>query len=193
LSRSKTYLGEQDAKHNVEVLQKYKYFFGSLERGICYATVLSVTQLFEDGQNKQLQTLSYLVDEAKKYKIDREEEYRKLKEKHRETLDELKSARVSYFAHRAKNFAQPNIPSSNKLYELIDDVAQLLNSIGKDLQEGGVQYWWKSEESGWKKEIQMDFQHVLNNLHRGEAARMADIKIRYERKLYNDGKHDMGE
>jgi hypothetical protein len=79
------------------------------------------------------------------------------------------------------------------MYELINDVAQLLNSMGKDLQEGGVSYWWKPEESGWKKEIQRDFQHVLDNLHRGEAARLAEIPIMYGRKLYNEGKHDIRE
>lgn len=193
LSKSRTYVGEKDANHNLEIMKKYNYFFQSLEHGICYATVLSITQLFENGENKRKRTLSYLLDEARKYKIDREKEYRALKEKHKKPLRLLKDARDTYFAHRSKNFVLPTIPSSDKMYELINDIAQLLNSMGKDLKEGGVSYQWKPEESGWKKEIQADFQHVLDNLHRGEAARLADIPIRYGRKLYNDGKHDINE
>lgn len=193
LSKSTTYMGEKDANHNLEIMKKYNYFFQSLEHGICYATVLSITQLFEDGKNKQKRTLSYLLDEAKKYKIDQEKAYEELKEKHKESLQLLKDTRDTYFAHREKDYKLPTIPSSDKMYELINDIAQLLNSMGKDLQEGGVSYWWKPEESGWKKEIQTDFQHLLDNLYRGEAARLADIPIRYGRKLYNDGKHDISE
>lgn len=193
LSKSTAYLGTQDANHNIEIMRKYNYFFQSLESGICYATVLSITQLFEDGKNKQTRTLSYLLDEAKKFKIDRETEYEALKEKHKESLQMLKDARDTYFAHRAKDSPLPTIPSSDNLYKLINDIAQLLNSMGKNLQEGGVSYWWKPEESGWKKEIQRDFQHVLDNLHRGEASRLADIPIRYGRKLYIDGKYEVQE
>ena len=193
LSKSKVYLGDQDANHNVEIMKKYNYFFRSLESGICYATVLSITQLFEDGKNKQKRTLSYLLDEAKKYKIDRGKEFEKLKEEHKESLEMLKNARDTYFAHREKDYILPTIPSSDKMYELINDVARLLNSMGKDLIEGGVSYWWKDEEAGWKKEMQRDFQHVLDNLHRGEATRLAEISVTYGRKLYNDGKHDIRE
>src|SRR3989344_6540626 len=95
---------------NVEIMKKYNYFFRSLESGICYATVLSVTQLFEDGKNKQKRTLSYLLDEAKKYKIDREKEFEELKEKHKESLEMLKDARDTYFAHREKDYVLPTIP-----------------------------------------------------------------------------------
>jgi hypothetical protein len=191
LSKSKVYLGDHDANHNVEIMGKYNYFFRSLEHGVCYATVLSVTQLFENGKDKQKRTLSYLLDEAKKYKIDREKEYEELKGKHKESLELLKDARDTYFAHRAKDFVLPTIPSSDSMYELINDIANLLNSMGKDLMEGGVSYWWKPEEPGWKKEIQTDFQHILDNLHRGEAARLAEISVEYSRKLYNDGKPDI--
>ena len=74
------------------------------------------------------------------------------------------------------------------MYELINDIADLLNSIGKNLPEGGESYLW---ESGWKQELQRDFQHVLDNLHRGEMARLADISVTYNRKLYNGGNHDI--
>lgn len=190
LSKSRVYLGEQDAKHNVEVMGKYNYFFRSLEHGICYATVLSVTQMFEDGKNKQKRTLSYLLDEAKKYKINRDSEFEQLKIKHSRSLQLLKDARDTYFAHREKNYVLPTIPSSNSMYELINDVAILLNSIGRDFDDGGVSYWWKPEEPGWKKEIQRDFQLLLDNLYRGEAVRLAEVEVMYGRKLYNDGKHD---
>lgn len=190
LSKSSVYMGTQDANHNVEIMKKYNYFFRTMESGACFAAVLSITQLFEDGKSKNKQTLSYLLDEAKTYKIDREKEYDELKQKHETSLELLKDARDTYFAHRAKDFVLPTIPSSDKMYELINDVAKLLNSMGKDLMEGGVSYLWKDEEAGWRKEIQRDFQHVLDNLFRGEAVRLADIPIKYGRKLYNDGKHD---
>jgi hypothetical protein len=193
LSKSTTYMGVQDANHALEIMKKYNYFFRSLEAGICYATVLSVTQLFEDGKDKQKRTLSYLLDEAKKYKIDREKEYVELKEKHKDSLQLLKDARDTYFAHRAKDFVLPTIPSSDRMYELINDIAKLLNSMGGNLMDGGVSYLWKDEEAGFKKEIQRDFQHVLDNLYRGESARLADIPITYGRKLYNEGKHDIRE
>ncbi|MBU2103825.1 hypothetical protein KJ848_00635 [Patescibacteria group bacterium] len=191
LSKSKVYLSEQDAEHNVEIMGKYNYFFRSLESGICYATVLSITQLFEDGKNKQKRTLSFLLDEAKKYKINRDEEFETLKEKHKESLEMLKSARDTYFAHREKDYVLPTIPSSDNMYELINDIARLLNSMGRDLVDGGVSYWWKDEEAGFKKEVQTDFQHVLDNLYRGEAARLADISVMHRRKLYDDGRHDI--
>ncbi len=191
LSKSKVYLGEQDANHNIEIIKKYNYFFQSLEHGIGYATVLSITQLFEDGKSKKQRTLSYLLDEAKKFKIDREKEFEELKQKHEESLEQLKDARDTYFAHREKDYTLPTIPSSDKMFELINDVAKLLNSIGKDFENGGESYWWKDEDAGWKKEIQKDFQHVLDNLYRGEAARLADIPVTYGRKLYNNGKHDI--
>ncbi|MFZ2719656.1 MAG: hypothetical protein WAZ27_02175 [Minisyncoccia bacterium] len=193
LSKSPVYIGENEANHNVEIMKKYNYFFRSLESGICYATVLSITQLFEDGKNKQKRTLSYLLDEAKKYKIDREKEFEELKERHKKSLRLLKDARDTYFAHREKNYALPTIPSNKKMYELINDIAKLLNSVGKDFDGGGVSYWWKDKEAGWKREIQTDFQHVLDNLHRGESARLADIPVKYGRKLYNDGKYDFEE
>lgn len=189
LSKSKVYLGEQDANHNVEIMKKYNYFFLSLEAGICYATVLSITQLFEDGKNKQKRTLAYLLDEAKKYKIDRDKDFENLKVKHENKLTMLKNARDTYFAHREKDYVLPTIPSSDDMYDLINDVARLLNSMGKDLMEGGVSYQWRDEDAGWKKEIQRDFQLVLDNLYRGESARLADIQVTYGRKLYNDGKH----
>jgi len=193
LSKSTVYMGEKDANHNLEIIKKYNYFFQSLENGICYATVLSITQLFEDGKDKQKRTLSYLIDEAKKYKIDRDKEFDELKEKHKDSLQQLKDARDTYFAHREKNYKLPTIPSSDKMYELINHVARFLNSMGKDLQEGGVSYWWKPEESGWKKEIQADFQHLLDNLYRGESARLAEVPITYGRKLYNGGQYDIRE
>lgn len=191
LSKSTDYMGERDASRNIEIMNKYNYFFRSLEAGICYATVLSVTQLFEDGKDKRKRTLSYLLDEAKKYKIDREKEYEELKEINKEALQLLKDARDTYFAHRAKDFVLPTIPSSDRMYELINDIAKLLNSMGGDLEDGGVSYLWKDGEAGFKKEIQRDFQCLLDNLHRGESARLADIPIMFGRKLYNDGKHDI--
>lgn len=193
LSKSTTYLDQETANYNLEVFTKYVYFFRALESGICYALVLSMTQLFEDGRDKQKETLSYLLDEAKKFKIDREKEFEELKEKHKVSLKLLKDARDTYFAHREKDQKPPTIPSANKMYELINDIARFLNSMGKDLIEGGVSYWWKDEDAGFKKQMQADFQHVLDNLQRGEAARLADIPIRYGRKLYNDGKHDTNE
>lgn len=189
LSRSSTYLDAHTLNHNLEIRKKYRYLFQSLESGICYATVLSITQLFEDGNDKRKRTISYLLDEAKKFKIDREKEYAELKIKHENTLQMLKDARDTHFAHRGKEHKLPTIPSSDKMYELINDVAKLLNSMGKHLMDGGVSYMWKDEEAGWKKEIQRDFQNVLDNLHRGEAARLAEIPVRYTGKMWNDGKH----
>ena len=193
LSKSKNYLDEQTANHNVEILKKYNYFFQSLEHGICYATVLSITQLFEDGANKKKRTLAYFLDEAKKLKIDRDEEFEKLKEKHADSLKQLKEARDTYFAHREKGIKTGTIPSSEKLSELLNDVAKLLNSVGKDFENGGASYSWKDEEAGWSKNIQEDFQRMLDNLYRGEEARLADIKVKYNRKLYNNGNYDITE
>ena len=189
LAKSKNHVGDQTANHNVEIFKKYNYFFKSLEHGICYATTLSVTQLFEDGKSKKNRTLAYLMDEAKKLKIDRDKEFAELKEKHKESLTQLKEARDACFAHRDKEFIEGKIPSRDKMYELINDIAKLLNSIGKDFDDGGHSYWWKDEEVGWAKTIQDEFQQVLDNLHRGEAARLADIQVKYKGKLYNDGKH----
>ena len=193
LSKSKNYVGEQTAQHNVEILKKYNYFFQSLEHGICYATVLSITQLFEDGTNKKKRTLAYFLDEAKKLKIDRDKQFEELKQKHAEPLEQLKTARDTYFAHREKGITKSTIPSSEKISELLNDIAELLNSVGSDFDNGGETYLWKKEEAGWSKNIQADFQHVLDNLYRGEAARLADIKVKYERKLYNNGGYDTAE
>lgn len=193
LSKSTDYLDVQTANYNLEVHTEYVYFFRGLESGICYALVLSIMQLFEDGQDKRKETLSYLLNESKKFKIDRDEEFKELKEKHEVSLKILKDARDTYFAHREKDQKPPTIPSSDKMYELINDIAKLLNSMGGTLIEGGISYSWKDEESGFKKQMQADFQHILDNLHRGEAARLADIPIKYGRKLYNDGKHDIRE
>lgn len=193
LSISKVYLDEQTANYNLEVHKQCVYFFRALESSSCYALVLSMTQLFEDGKNKQKETIPYLLDEAKKFKVDREKEFEEMKEKHKESLKLLKDARDTYFAHREKGQKPPDIPSSDRMYELINDIAKLLNSMGGTLIDGGVSYPWKDEESGFKRQMQADFQHVLDNLHRGEAARLADIQVTYGRKLYNDGKYDIRE
>ncbi len=186
LASSKKHIGEKTAKHNYEIIKKYNYFFNSVERGISYALVLSVTQMFEDGNDKRKRTLAYLLDEARKFKINKWHNYESLQVRHKETLENLKSARDQYFAHRQKNLNVKSIPSANKMYALLNDIADLLNYIGQEFENGGETYLWHKNEAGWSKKVQGDFQRILDNLHRGEATRKAEIEVKYSRKLYTE-------
>ena len=176
-------LGNTTAEHNVRILGSYNNFFNSLERGICYAVVLSLTTLFEVGKKKQ--TLDYLANEAAKFKIDIKDGLATLRKKHTDTLNDLEDARNTFFAHREKGKKETQIPSCNKLFSLLNDTAKLLNTMGANIGSAGETYAWNNHSPGWSKDTEGDFQRILDNLYRGEIVRLAEIEVKYGKKLYD--------
>ena len=162
-------------------MNTYKNFFGTLEGGIAYATVLSITKLFEE---KKKLSLLYLVHEAAKFKINHGDAYTKLENTHQETLKALKAARDNFFAHRNKEFNKIDLPSRDKIFALLKDIADFLNAIGREFKSTGLKnthvYAFKE---GLAEGIKRDFQLVLDNLYRGEHARITEIEVEYSEKL----------
>lgn len=180
LCRSHNHLNKEIAERNLEILKKHNGFFVPFEHGMAYAVVLSLTKLLEG--EKQL-SLHYLVCEAEKFKINKNREFNELKKKHQDTIDKLKIARDNFFAHRHKNFEKIDIPSRDTLFNLLNDTASFLNSIGSELEDSHS-YLWNEENEGFAEETRRDFQLVLDNLYRGESARIKEIELKYSAKLH---------
>ncbi len=180
-AKSSEMLGKETANHNVEVMGKYSYFFNSLEKSACYAAVLSVTMLFD--KRKGVEKINYLLDEADKFKIDRKENFKVLCENHKSTIEQLAKARNEYFAHRSIEKEKLIIPSHDKVFNLLSDVIELLNSIGGEF---GESYRWSKHNPGWSENIKIDFQKVIDNLYRGEVVRLAEINMKDNKKIYDE-------
>lgn len=179
---SSNHLDKETAERNLKILNTYKNFFSTFEHGISYAVVLSITKLFED--KKEL-SLLYLVSEAAKFKINHSKDaYATLKETHLETLKALKIARNNFFAHRNKEFNKFDLPSRDKIFALLKDIACFLNAIGREFKNSELKntHVYAFEE-GFAEGITRDFQLVLDNLYRGERARITEIEVKYSEKL----------
>lgn len=179
LSRSKLHLDSKTAERNVELQKRHVYFFDALEYGIAYAAVLSITKLFEP---KERLSILNVINEAKKFKIDMATEFENLKKTHKKTLKQLKTARDEFFAHRRKDMEKINIPSRNDAFLLLNAIAELLKKIGSQIPPGHG-YTWDEENEGFARDTRVSFQLMIDNLYRGEQARLAEIEIEYSKKL----------
>ncbi|MBI4359890.1 MAG: hypothetical protein HY564_02250 [Candidatus Jacksonbacteria bacterium] len=181
LCRSSAHLDTETVKKNLEIIDKHKNFFSQLEYGISYAVVLSIVKLFEP---KNRLSLLYLSSEAKKFKITCDDLKNGLAEEDCETLKKLETARHNFFAHRNKEFSEVILPSRDKIFCLLKAIASFLNSIGMNFKNAGLesthQYLWKE---GFAEAVTKDFQLVLDNLYRGERARITEIEVEYSEKL----------
>ncbi len=180
-AKSYKMLGKETANHNVEVIEKYNYFFSSLEESACYAAILSTTMFFD--KKRGLEKINYLLDEAAKFKIDRKENFDTLCKNHKDTIKRLEKVRNEHFAHRSIEKRKLVIPSHDKVFDLLNDIMKLLNSIGGEF---GESYRWSECKPGWSEDVKRDFQRVIDNLYRGEAARLAEINVKYNKKIYDD-------
>lgn len=179
LSRSKTHLNLEVAERNVELQKRHLYFFNIMEHGIAYATVLSITKLFE---SKERLSILNVINEAEKFKIDVTGDFESLKKAHDNTLKQLKAARDEFFAHRRRDLEKVNIPSRDDIFALLHAVAELLKKIGAKIPPGNG-HTWDEENEGFARDTRASFQLMIENLYRGEQARLADIKIKYSPKL----------
>ena len=186
LCRSSNHLDKETVERNLEIIDRHKFFFQPLEDGISYAVVLSITKLFEkDEKKKERLSLFNLISEAKKFHITCGDPEKDLSEENKETLKKLRIARNNFFAHGNKQFDKVVIPSRNQIFDFLKDITVFLNSIGMQFKYDGLlenshQYAWKD---GFAENIKKDFQLVLDNLYRGERARITEIEIEYSEKL----------
>ena len=179
LSRSKTHLDLKTAERNIELQKRHIYFFRIMESGIAYATVLSITKLFE---SKERLSILNVINEAKKFKIDVTADFESLGKNHGKTLKQLKTARDEFFAHRRKDLEKTNVPSRDDIFALLHAIAELLKKIGSSMSPGHG-HTWDYENEGFARDTRMSFQLMIENLYRGEQARLAEIEIEYSKKL----------
>lgn len=150
-----SHLDKETAERNVKIYNSHKHFFRWFEHVTSYAAVLSITKLFED---KKKLSLCYLVSEAAKFKINHSDAYATLKNTHKETLKALMMARHNYFAHINKGFDKIDLPSRDKIFALLNDIASFLNALGMEFRkaelEGTHNYVW---EEGFARRCQESF------------------------------------
>ena len=159
-SRSIPEVGEDNAKKNVVVMNRYKIFFQVIENCLGYAVVLSINHLFDlPSRRRSGKPISIPLFLNKLNDQKRTGEFRTLQKKFRKTINQFHEARDKFFAHRIINSTE--IPGFDDTKSLIISLREFLNTIGQNFTP--QQFFMRFNETDSSEE---SFERLINDLRR---------------------------
>jgi hypothetical protein len=165
-SRAKKVVGRQLAEKYTEIQNYHGSYFTITQKSLLITWVVLICHCFEKRSD------SFSIEKIAKKK------YISFFNDNKGLIEQLLSARSKLFAHRNKNITPTSIkiPSIDKMDQFWIKIEGLYNSITLDF--GMSETRFDGAES-----IKTDIENLYANLYRGEAARLAEIDVKYTKSL----------
>lgn len=185
-------IGEEKANRNVKIMNEYRYFFSTLEKTTLSTAIIGLMKFFDQNpralslarlhqkmyESKDIitpDTLSEVYpdrfheeESRSSYSLYRQEDVNHLNElrvKNERVIQQLKDIRDTRLAHTDIEPASDTfIP--NEIEALMKEVQETFNKLSATFDNSST--LWDHLE----KEIQSDVENLLDNLERGEGARI---------------------
>ncbi len=172
-----TVVGRDSAEKNLELVNRHVGFFNPTSKAIQSTLIIDLHKLFTSKKNEVNipNLLVALTARSKNYS----EEFTQLQNSFETELGLIEKARNKLYAHEEDREPTFTIPAVTKIGELIEELAALLNKISSECF--GVSWVFQDEIS---LQAASDTQLLIDNLIRGESARIAQIDAEYQNRVY---------
>lgn len=165
-------VGTEAAQQNTNLINLHKGFFFPVETALQYRIVIELHTLFEAGKSRE--AIPGLVSSLAKRGKDYHTNYSRLKQDFDAEITMIDEVRNNMYAHKNIEVNQLSLPSAIRMGKLIDKISEFLNEV--TAQSFGHSWIFDDEEN---LEAIRDTELLVDNLIRGEAARLSQIECEY--------------